>query len=149
MPEKYRSGSERTTAEYLRSVKVKYEFEPYYIPYMWIESKRYLPDFILPSGIILEVKGRFTLEDRKKHLFLRESNPDLDVRFVFDRPASKLYKRSKTTYADWCNKHGFKYCKLSDGLPDSWLNDKKRKPSSRVRKASGKSKGTTSTTTIS
>ena len=69
MPEKYRSGSERTTAEYLRSVKVKYEFEPYYIPYMWIESKRYLPDFILPSGIILEVKGRFTLEDRKKHLF--------------------------------------------------------------------------------
>jgi len=149
MVERYRSKSERTTAEYLKSIKVKYKFEPYYIPYMWVESKKYLPDFILPSGIILEVKGRFTLEDRKKHLFLRKSNPDLDIRFVFDRPASKLYKRSKTTYADWCDKHNFKYCKLSDGLPDSWLNETKRKSSSRNRKSSRKSKGTASTASIS
>jgi|TARA_R110000787_G_scaffold155645_1_gene269382 hypothetical protein len=149
MVERYRSGSEKTTAGYLRDLKVKYEFEPHYIPYMWIESKRYLPDFVLSSGIVLEVKGRFTLEDRKKHLFLRKSNPDLDVRFVFDRPASKLYKRSKTTYADWCNKHNFLYCKLSDGLPDSWLDEQQRKPSSRNRKVSRKSKGTPTTTTIS
>ncbi len=81
---KFRSRSERRAADYLIALNVDFEFEPHYIPYMWIESKKYLPDFILPSGIILEVKGRFTLDDRKKHLFLRQSNPDLDVRFVFD-----------------------------------------------------------------
>jgi hypothetical protein len=91
---------------------------------MWIESKKYLPDFILPSGIILEVKGRFKLDDRKKHLFLRKSNPELDVRFVFDNPNNKLNKGGKSTYADWCNKNGFMFCKLSNGLPDGWLNGK-------------------------
>tara|TARA_R110000796_G_scaffold19249_1_gene57828 strand:+ start:231 stop:578 length:348 start_codon:yes stop_codon:yes gene_type:complete len=95
---------------------------------MWIESKKYLPDFILPSGIILEVKGRFKLDDRKKHLFLRKSNPELDVRFVFDNPNNKLNKGGKSTYADWCNKNGFLFCKLSDGLPDGWIDGKiKRK----------------------
>ena len=25
------------------------------------------------------------------------------------------------TYAGWCDKHGFKYCKLGDGIPEDWL----------------------------
>jgi len=95
---------------------------------MWIESKKYLPDFILPSGIILEVKGRFKLDDRKKHLFLRQSNHEMDIRFVFDNPNNKLNKGGKSTYADWCDKNGFLFCKLSDGLPDGWIDGKiKRK----------------------
>ena len=133
---KFRSRSERRAADYLIDLNIDFEFEPHYIPYMWIESKKYLPDFILPSGIILEVKGRFTLDDRKKHLFLRQSNPDLDVRFVFDNPNKKLNKGAKTTYADWCNKNEFIFCKLSDGIPDSWLNERgNRKVSGRSRKS--------------
>jgi hypothetical protein len=136
---KFRSRSERRAADYLIALNVDFEFEPHYIPYMWIESKKYLPDFILPSGIILEVKGRFTLDDRKKHLFLRQSNPDLDVRFVFDNPNNKLNKGAKTTYADWCNKNDFIFCKLSDGIPDSWLDERRnRKVSGRNRKSSRK-----------
>jgi hypothetical protein len=121
---KYRSGSERKLADQLETLKVAYSYEPYYVPYMWIESKKYLPDFILPSGIILEVKGRFKIDDRKKHLFLRQSNPELDIRFVFDNPNTKLNKGGKSTYADWCNKNGFLFCKRSDGLPDGWLDGK-------------------------
>ena len=133
---KFRSRSERRAADYLIALNVDFKFEPHYIPYMWIESKKYLPDFILPSGIILEVKGRFTLDDRKKHLFLRQSNPDLDVRFVFDNPNKKLNKGAKTTYADWCNKNDFMFCKLSDGIPDSWLDERRnRKVSGRSRKS--------------
>jgi len=25
------------------------------------------------------------------------------------------------TYATWCEKHGFKYCKASSGIPKSWI----------------------------
>jgi hypothetical protein len=39
---------------------INFSFEPYFIKYMWIESKKYLPDFVLDNGILLEVKGRFT-----------------------------------------------------------------------------------------
>jgi hypothetical protein len=84
----YRSGSEKKTGELLESIRVPFSFEPHYIEYTWLEYKKYLPDFLLPNGIYLEVKGRFKLEDRKKHLFVREHHPDLDIRFVFDYPNS-------------------------------------------------------------
>ena len=139
---KFRSKSEEITSGLLKDKKVLFKFEPYFIKYIWIENKKYLPDFVLDNGIVLEVKGRFTLDDRKKHLFLRKSNPDLDVRFVFDNPNTKLYKGAKSTYADWCSKQGFLFCKLSDGIPEGWISGKKRnKNSSRNRRDNKKKKG--------
>ena len=26
------------------------------------------------------------------------------------------------TYAKWCDKHNFEYCKISDGIPKQWYN---------------------------
>ena len=127
---RFRSKSERITNDFLKNKRVSFQFEPYFIKYMWVENKKYLPDFVLDNGIVLEVKGRFTLDDRKKHLFLRKSNPDLDVRFVFNNPNSKLYKGAKSTYANWCSKHGFLFCKLSDGIPEGWISGKKRNKNS-------------------
>ena len=139
---RFRSKSEKKANDFLKDKKVSFKFEPYYVKYMWIEDKKYLPDFVLDSGIILEVKGRFTLDDRKKHLFLRESNPDLDVRFVFDNPNTKLYKGAKSTYADWCSKQGFLFCKLSDVIPEGLISGKKRnKNSSKNRRDNKKKKG--------
>ena len=71
---------------------------------------------------MLEVKGRFMAEDRKKHLFIKSQYPDLDIRFVFDNPYRKLYKGGKMTYADWCNKYGYQFCKLNEGIPQEWLD---------------------------
>ena len=86
------------------------------------QMHRYTIDFLLPNGIVIETKGRFTVEDRKKHLLIKEQYPELDLRFVFSNPKGKINKKSKTTYADWCEKHGFRYAK---GLiPKAWLKEK-------------------------
>ncbi|MCW2286656.1 hypothetical protein M2320_004466 [Rhodoblastus acidophilus] len=83
----------------------------------------YTPDFPLPNGIIVETKGEFDLDDRKKHLLIQEQYPELDIRFVFQNSKNKIYKGSKTTYAMWCEKNGFKYADKS--IPQAWLKEKK------------------------
>ena len=88
----YKSNSEKSAADQLSSKKIKFEYETLKLPYVWSEDKNYIPDFILPNGVILEVKGRFMIEDRKKHLFIKSTYPELDIRFVFDNPYRKLYK---------------------------------------------------------
>jgi hypothetical protein len=81
---------------------------------------KYTPDFVLDNGIILEVKGYWIASDRTKHLRVREAHPDLDIRFVFQRATNTLNKTSKTTYADWCDKHGFLWCQ--GDIPKEWMN---------------------------
>lgn len=117
----YRSNSELSCSEQLIKNNIDFKYEPYPIAYEWFENKKYIPDFLLPNGIILEVKGRFMLEDRKKHLFIRSQHPDIDIRFIFDNPHRKLYKGGKMTYADWCDKYKFKFCKLNEDIPHDWL----------------------------
>ena len=80
----------------------------------------YHPDFLLPNGIFVETKGRFVIADRKKHLLIKEQHPELDIRFVFTNSRNKINKSSKTTYADWCEKNGFKYA--DKHIPDEWFN---------------------------
>jgi hypothetical protein len=118
---KFRSNSEYNAYCFLKENKVSFKYEKLIINYEWLESKKYIPDFVLSNGVILEVKGRFVLEDRKKHLFVRKQCPQYDIRFVFDNPNRKLYKNGKMTYATWCEKHGFKYCKASSGIPIEWI----------------------------
>jgi len=80
----------------------------------------YKPDFKLRDGLFVETKGFFEPKDRKKHLDVRASNPKIEIRFVFSRSANPIRKGSKTTYAMWCEKHGFVYAdKL---IPEEWFN---------------------------
>ena len=77
--------------------------------------------FVLPNNITIETKGRFLPKDRRKHLLIKKQYPDMDLRFVFNNSKAKLSKKSKTTYADWCNKNGFQFAdKL---IPDEWFNE--------------------------
>lgn len=115
----YRSGLEKRIADCLVKDKVKFEYEKTKLKYTKTSHHTYTPDFVLPNGIIIEAKGRFTSQDRQKHLLVKEHHPKLDIRFVFSNSKSKLYKGSKTTYGDWCDKNGFKYAdKL---IPKGWL----------------------------
>ena len=114
----YRSGLESKVDDLLSSLKVKYEYESQKLAYQ-LECN-YLPDFLLPNGIYLEVKGRLTSEDRRKMLAVKRCNPDLDIRFVFQAPFNKIYKGSKTTYAKWAEKSGFPWCQYTK-IPIDWL----------------------------
>ena len=52
---------------------------------------------------------------------VQQQHPDLDIRFVFSNPLTRISKKSKTTYAMWCEKHGFQYAK---GLiPEAWIQE--------------------------
>lgn len=116
----YRSGLEETVAEQLRKAGIDAAYEEEKIPYVTPATPhKYTPDFRLPNGIYIETKGRFETADRKKHILIKAQHPDLDIRFVFTRSKTTISKASKTTYADWCDKNGFKYAdKL---IPEAWL----------------------------
>lgn len=114
----FRSGLEVKVADLLSSLGVTYEYESTKIPY--VLQCNYTPDFLLPNGVYLETKGQLTEEDRRKMKAVKAANPDLDIRFVFQSPYNKIYKGSKTTYAKWCEKHGFPYCSYQN-IPISWL----------------------------
>jgi Phage endonuclease I. len=106
----------------LENAGIPVEYEQKVIHYTTPETPhKYRPDFELPNGIIIETKGRFVLDDRKKHIQVKEQNPELDIRFVFSNSKSKIAKTSSTTYASWCLKNGFKFAdKL---IPSEWLNE--------------------------
>ena len=113
----FRSGLEQDIAAQLDALGVDYGYENMKIKYT-PKERTYTPDFPLPNFII-EAKGRFTAADRAKHLLIKKQHPHLDIRFVFTNPNQRLSKRSKTTYAQWCEKHGFLYAKKE--VPEEWL----------------------------
>ena len=118
---RYRSGFESKLAHQLKRSGVDFEYETLSIEYQKLST--YTPDFILPNGIIIEAKGVWTVEDRAKHLLVREQHPHLDIRLVFMRASNKINKKSKTTYAMWCEKKGIKYA--DKVIPKSWLSQKR------------------------
>jgi hypothetical protein len=115
---KFRSGLEEKVADLLQGLGVTYEYESTKVPY--ILQCNYTPDFLLPNGVYLETKGQLTEEDRRKMKAVKSANPELDIRFVFQAPYNKIYKGSKTTYAAWAEKHGFKWCAFHS-IPVEWL----------------------------
>lgn len=118
----YRSGLEEINSELLKSLFIDPKYEQFYLEYLVPESKhRYTPDFVLPNGIIIETKGVWDAEDRKKHLLIRQQHPELDIRFVFSRSRTPIYKGSKTTYASFCEDNGFLYANKK--IPVEWLDE--------------------------
>lgn len=119
---KFKSGLEGVTAEWLRVQGVEALYEPIKIEYTIPEKvHRYTPDFLLPNGILIETKGIFDSTDRAKHLLVRDQYPDLDLRFIFSRSATPLYKGSPSTYATWCRKYGFLFADRV--IPKEWLKE--------------------------
>ena len=114
----YRSGFEATLANQLKRGGVSFQYETLQLEYT--KTATYTPDFILPNGIIIEAKGVWTVEDRKKHLLVREQHPHLDIRLVFMNASNKIRKGSDTTYAVWCEKKNIQYANKT--IPKSWLS---------------------------
>ena len=117
----YRSGLEEKIAKQLDEAGVQYHYETIKVPYDLAETRKYTVDFQLTNGIIVETKGLFKTEDRKKHLLIQKQHPELDIRFVFSNARAKLYKGSKTTYAMWCEQYNFKWA--DKVIPTEWIKE--------------------------
>lgn len=128
----YRSGFEVTIAEGLEAEGCEYGYEEESFE-LHVEAPRsikcecgekpfrvtwYTPDFFLRNGVVVECKGRFTPDDRKKILAMKEQHPDIDLRLVFEFD-NKLSKKSKTRYSTWCDQKGIEYAFLK--IPKRWM----------------------------
>jgi hypothetical protein len=71
--------------------------------------------------IYIETKGYLSPRDRRKMELVKLSNPDEDIRFVFQNANNKLNKRSKTTYGEWATKKGFKWAHKQ--VPQEWIEE--------------------------
>ena len=119
----YRSGFEHKVSDQLKENKIKFEYETTVISYIKPETKHtYTIDFTLPNGILVETKGRWVIEDRKKHLLIKKQHPELDIRIVFMSGNTKIRKGSKTTYGMFCDKHGIIWAEKE--IPRSWFSEK-------------------------
>jgi len=117
----FRSGLEVRVAKELTAQGIPYTYEEEKIAYTKPSRlSTYTPDFKI-GHIFIETKGRFMVADRQKHILIKEQHPELDIRFVFSNPNQRISKSSKTTYAMWCEKHGFLYAKES--IPHAWLKE--------------------------
>ena len=115
---KFRSKLEERVATLLEQLGVSYEYESEKLSYT-IEHN-YTPDFVLPNYVYLETKGYWDAADRRKVLAVKRDNPDVDLRMVFQSPYNKINKKSKTTYAMWCEKHDIPWTSYHN-IPLEWL----------------------------
>ena len=127
---KFRSGLEEAIAPELENLNVDYGFEDMVISYLKPERKsRYTPDFTIKvNGQIWESKGRFQTADRKKHLLIKQQHPEIKIKCIFSNSKNKIGKKSKTTYAKWCELKGFEYHCIQTTkklFPMEWINGKK------------------------
>ena len=115
---KFRSNLEKNIADLLTGLGVSYEYESEKLGYT-IEH-HYTPDFVLPNYTYLEAKGYWAPEDRRKILAVKKSNPEIDIRMVFQSPYNTISKKSKTTYAKWCDRHAIPWSSYQE-IPIEWL----------------------------
>ena len=120
-PRTYRSGLEKEAAAFLSKHNVPFRYEEVKIEWEDLSYRTYTADFILDNGIIIETKGMFDADDRRKHLEIKKQHPELDIRFVFSNAKGKLYKGSKTCYSQWCEQHGFQWAHRV--IPLTWLQE--------------------------
>lgn len=107
----FRSGAEYEVATALGRLGVSLEGCYESTKLLYTKTATYLPDFCLDAEgtKFIEVKGVFSQADRAKMRAVQESNPGKEFLMLFTNPKAKLNKGAKSTYADWCDKHGFEW----------------------------------------
>ena len=122
-----KSGLEEVVYTYLTKHKCTFKYEGLKVTYFQPEIKKtYKPDFPIRGSFIIETKGAFNSADRKKMKLVKSQNPKLDIRFIFSNSKTKIGKKSKTTYAKWCELNDFPYhCIYStkEVFPTEWLKE--------------------------
>ena len=121
-----RSGFERLIERQLIAAGVEYTYEKealYFTPPLRRRRKTFDWFVTTRTGkeIIVETKGWWDTKARLAELYAIAQHPDRDIRYVFQRSSTPIYKGSKTTYADVCQAQGILY---AEGvIPQSWLDE--------------------------
>ena len=119
-----RGGFETQIAKLLSTQKKELKFDFLYESETFDINikKKYTPDFVIElldgRKKVVECKGYFPDEDRKKTLAFINDYPDIDFLIVFQK-ANRLYSGSNIRYSDWCIKNNIPYSIGS--IPDDWL----------------------------
>jgi hypothetical protein len=119
---KYKSKFEESIAIALRSNKLPIHYEAQKFEYQ--TSHTYTPDWKVNDSLYIESKGLWDAKDRTKHKLVRANNPEVKFIMCFQNPNLKLSKKSKTTYAQYCDKQGWKWCTI-ENLVEAINNDNK------------------------
>ena len=114
---KYISKFEASIAANLHAKNVAFTYESIRLEYTLEGS--YVPDFILPSGVLVEAKGHLRTEDRRKLRAVKTQHPHLDIRLCFQNANEKISKKKNSMrYYEWCDRYGFKCCHKV--IPADW-----------------------------
>jgi hypothetical protein len=128
IPSPYRSWFEVDIAIDALAKGVEFDYEKEHI--IWREPeklRKYKPDFFVRrkkdgSLLIVEAKGRWTADDRKKMCYVTEQNPSLDIRLLFERDNTLSKSPKSKKYSEWCDRKGLKYA-IGRAIPEEWLNE--------------------------
>lgn len=122
---KFKSKFERYGYELLS--KHGWEYEPKGVDFLYAVPHRYIPDFVKKGKPILEFKGRFrSPAEATKYVWVRESNPTIEIVFVFEKPdvpfpfSKKRKNGTRMTHREWAEKNNFQWYTLST-IPKSYL----------------------------
>lgn len=105
----HRSNLETQVEESLIAQGLSPSYETEKFPY--VLHRKYTPDFKV-GNVYVEVKGWWPSAERTKFLQVIVNNPGLPIFVALQRPTLTLSKTSKTTYAQWCTKHGIAWCPI-------------------------------------
>jgi hypothetical protein len=131
----YRSGLEKNIAAQLDAEGLSYDYEQLKLEYnVPARVAKYTPDFKVGT-IVIESKGAFgygpnrfsggdPAKERQKLLLIKAQHPDIDLRIVFQRASTKIYKGSPTTYAKWATDNGFLWADKGT-IPAAWIAEMK------------------------
>lgn len=104
---KYKSKLEK---QFAATFKLPYEKDK--IKYTIVHT--YNPDWTIADNVYLETKGIWDSADRTKIRTVLNQNPNIIIAMVFQNSKAKIYKGSKSTYADFCDKHLIRWFDSTD-----------------------------------
>jgi hypothetical protein len=120
----YKSGTEKEVGDALAQLGIPATYEKAKLPY--VLHRKYSPDFNIGLTHHIEVKGYWESSDRSKLLAVIHANPTVRILVALEYPQLTISKKSKTTYSQWCDKHGIQWAPIPIPLDllAAWLPGK-------------------------
>lgn len=119
---KFKSIFEADIAKYLDGKNLPINYEPDTFDY--IRKATYTPDWKISDTVYVESKGHLTQANRSNLIAFKQQHPEVEIILLFADSRNKLYRGSKTTYAEWAEKHGFRWADWNKHkFPEKWFTD--------------------------